>query len=514
MKNLVNRNNLKIKQSNLVLTNVIVGLIIIILTRVIFMSMIDSDTKLKIYGWIGYIVLVWGGSTFSKLKKNSINVYTFYFIIYMLFSYGQILIYAFGISHPRYNLLKTYTDAEVLQYCMYFLISTVFYLNGAIIAVRKDLLFVEKRSELLENNKGKLTREKLISEKTFEKSAKIVSLFLFFISAPIYLYNLIERIYISINQGYGALYGYGGSEYINNNSSAGNIFNSIEFWFVPSLFFLLSIYKSNKRVRNILLMIVILSILGKFMTGGRGGAMMLFLAVVYLWDSEIRKIKKKQKVVLAILLVLVISSLPIIAKFRTLTDRSMSSLINTLVSNDSENLIIDVVAELGFSMQPWLMVNQLMPDYFGFRFGQSYVASFLAVIPSMFLGGVSFTKYANLAQWLMNVKKMNYGPGFSLHAESFYNFGWFGMAFMFVVGWFYFKLISNNFFRGPVIRYKNILTATTFYLFAMNIRDSMYLTIRNEVYFVLFPVLLMTLLYNTQKSNIIEKQSFRKSNVL
>lgn len=146
------------------------------------------------------------------------------------------------------------------------------------------------------------------------------------------------------------------------------------------------------------------------------------------------------------------------------------------------------------------MVNRLVPQSINLKLGQSYIASFLARVPSVLLGGYSLTKYANLSQWLMETLNMSYGPGFSMHAEAYYNFGLLGIPFMFFIGWFYSKLISNNFIKGPMKKYKNVLSTIAFYLFAMNIRDSMYLTIRNEVFIVLLPILIIYLVYNTQKN--------------
>lgn len=488
---LTNKNLYPNNYNAVIYTNILFSLMILILSLIIILIDIKLDIKIMLFGWLGYIVLFYGIIIFYLIKKTNINIYTFFFVIYMMFSYGQILLYGLGIQHPRYDVISNYSNLEILSYCSYFIMSTVFFLNGAIIAIRKD--------RNISLYKKKTTQVDSHIDKMFNKTVKMVTWFFFSISSPVYLYNFVNKIITSIQYGYGALYGYDDPNFQSNSSSISNILSSFENWFIPSLLFLLFLYKNNRKSKSILTLIVITIIIGNFIAGSRGGAMTLTLAVLFLWDSEIKKFSKKQKILLLLLLIIIISMLPIIATFRGLANKDISSLVYAISNNESENLLVDVVAELGGSMNPWLMVNQIIPQYTNFRLGQSYAASFLAVIPSVLLGGYSFTKYANLSQWLMDTTNLSYGPGFSMHAESFYNFGWFGIPFMFLIGWFYYKLISNNFLKGPMVKYKNVLSAITFYLFAMNIRGSMYLTIRNEVYFVLLPVLIIYLLFNGQK---------------
>ncbi|MGK0724364.1 O-antigen polysaccharide polymerase Wzy [Aerococcus urinaeequi] len=490
-------NNVKLypeKVNISVFITILLSLLVTTSSLVIISVNINSENKIILFGWLGYIVLLWGIIAFYKIKKSNINLYTFFFIIYMLFSYGQILLYALGIQHPRYDLISDYSNTEILSYCSYFILSTVFFLNGSIIAIRKD-------RKLVKNEVKRKERDSKVNQ-SFNKTVKVVSWFFFLISSPVYLYNLLSNIITSIQYGYGALYGYDDPNFQASNSSFLNIFNSFGNWFIPSLLFLLVLYKKNKKFKYFFTFMIIAVIGGNFMTGGRGGAMILTLAVLFLWDSEIKRFGKRRKIFLVLFLIIIISMLPVIAVYRGLANKSIASLVIAITNNESENLIVDVVAELGGSMGPWLMVNRLIPQSMNFKLGQSYIASFLAVIPSILLGGYSFTKYANLSQWLMDTLNMSYGPGFSMHAESFYNFGWFGIPFMFLIGWFYYKLISNNFIKGPMARYKNVLSTISFYMFAMNIRGSMYLTIRNEVYFLLLPITIIYLLYNTEKKKI------------
>lgn len=475
----------KNKYNRFVLQNILISLMISAMALVVYMFNISSNNKIQLFGMIGFFILIWGIVGFYNIKKTNINPYTFFFICYMLFSYGQILLYVFGIQHSRYDLINIYTSSEILSYCIYFIISTVFFLLGAFSAIRKDVYYIKINYQHKERN--------IEIDLLFRKSVKIVAWILFLIVMPLYVYSLADNVLKAIKFGYRAIY------ISKVTTPITNIIEELKGWFVPSVLFLLVIYKNNSRKRNIFLLIIFGIIIGGLIIGRRGEAMSLVLSVVFLWDSEIRSFSNKNKVFTTIFLLFLIVMLPIIATYRGMDNKTISGLINAISTLKSKNPLVDIIAELGFSMQPWLMVKELIPSIFDFKLGQSYVASLMAIIPSILFGGYSFTKYANLAHWLMETLKMDYGPGFSMHAEAYYNFGWLGIPFMFVIGYFYYKLLSNNFIKGSMIKYKNVLSAIALYLFIMNIRSSMYLTIRNEVYIIILPIILIYTIFNILK---------------
>ena len=87
---------------------------------------------------------------------------------------------------------------------------------------------------------------------------------------------------------------------------------------------------------------------------------------------------------------------------------------------------------------------ELIPESFGFHYGESYFFALLALIPNL-LGGTHISvKYAGLPQWLKTTLEMSYGPGYSMPAEAYYNFGWVGIFVMIFFGRFVYKLINED----------------------------------------------------------------------
>ncbi|WP_271397037.1 O-antigen polysaccharide polymerase Wzy [Salinicoccus roseus] len=466
-----------------ILLNVIITLFVTAFSLLIYTINFSYELKLGLFGWLGNGILLWGVIIFKKVKKTYFNPYTIFFICYYLFSYGQIFLFSIGAEYSNFNLIRIFPENEIILYSIFFCVGTCFMLLGALVAIRKDIFQqIDKINE--KNHENHLLKN----------AVKMVAWVMLFASAPVYLNNLISNMLRSINQGYQSLYN------ASDASSVSNIVDSLGMWFIASMFLLLVIYKSNKLARYTIVLTLGFVIVGSFIMGVRSIAMGLLFSLVFLYDIEVRKISKKGKLFLFFGILLIIYLLPVIQTFRGLDNRTISEFLNLVQEMYADNLLIDLIGELGGSMQPWLLTYDLIPDYSSFKLGESYIAAFFAVIPSFFLGGYSFTESAHLSGWLMEAKNMSYGPGFSILAESYYNFGWFGIVFMFAIGWLIFKFLSNNMFKGDILIYKNVFSAIALYFFITAARSSLYLGVRREVYAIIIPIFAIIIIYNLLKN--------------
>ena len=87
---------------------------------------------------------------------------------------------------------------------------------------------------------------------------------------------------------------------------------------------------------------------------------------------------------------------------------------------------------------------QLIPYAFNYHYGQSYFFGLLGIFPNIFGGTHIAVKYAGMAGWLMRTLDMSFGPGFSAPAEAYYNFGWFGIIALVVIGYIIAKFLNEN----------------------------------------------------------------------
>ncbi|HHY99522.1 MAG TPA: O-antigen polysaccharide polymerase Wzy, partial [Tissierellia bacterium] len=175
------------------------------------------------------------------------------------------------------------------------------------------------------------------------------------------------------------------------------------------------------------------------------------------------------------------------------------------LTNNENNLVISSLLELGGTVYAFILTRRAVPSMEGFHYGLSYLASILMVIPSQLMGGFSFAKYAALDIWLQNIHHMGYGPGFSLTAETYYNFGWVGgILFSFVIGYFFtkmFNLRSKNKNKNEVLR---LLSLIFLYNSIIVARFPFHNTVRNILYIYLIPYFLIMLLYNRKQKDRIK----------
>jgi len=76
----------------------------------------------------------------------------------------------------------------------------------------------------------------------------------------------------------------------------------------------------------------------------------------------------------------------------------------------------------------------------GYALGTAYLDFFIKMIPSVF--GLE-QNYGTLAKWILNTNRYQ-TYGFSIWAEAFLNFGYFGIPFMFIIGKIFNKLMNVN----------------------------------------------------------------------
>lgn len=466
---------------NSLLLTALMGMLVIAASLILLLFVAESsyDASLICFGWIGNFLLVWGLYIFKKLTNSNINQYSIFYLCYFVFSYGQLMLFSVGIEYEKFPVLRIFPQDDIIKFCTFFCISTSFFLFGALLAIKNDLRYKE-----IFNAQGEPSNTLLMA-------VKIVAWSLFLISTPVYFQSLISNAGMSIEYGYNEIYIEG------NSSSLSNIISSLSMWYVTSLYLLLNSYKQSKFARYSISLLIAITIVFVLIVGARSRAVALLLSYFYLWNTVIGKISTRKKVTIIIALLLFSTILPIIQAYRGTSGKSIESFLDMVTVMYDNNKFVEIIGELGSSMQVWLRVYDLVPDVYPLKFGESYLASVLACIPSIIMGGYSFTEKAHLSGWLQSAANMRYGPGFSMHGEAYYNFGWMGVPFMLIVGWIFFNFLSNGFIKGKLYSLKYTFSAIALFAFITTARGSIYLSIRNELYMILIPLIAIILLNNT-----------------
>lgn len=408
-----------------------------------------------------------------------ITAHIIIFSVMCMFFSGQVFLYAFDLEYIRFNVFELYTNKILSQGIWYTLYFLILYQFGTLLVYK--------------NNYHLLTGENIKIDRSFRKSIKIVTWCLFIISAPGFLSNLIKNTIISIKYGYMDIY--------NNqmsNSSLENILASFNMFFIPSLFLLITIYRTKNQKFIFLFLIVIIIILN-FLVGTRAGALVLFLSTIYLYSESIKKFSGKSIIKIFSMGVVLISLIPIISNIRDASVKNFDLFLQAISKSMEDNVIVHTLGELGGTMRVLLDVIILTKDNNNILNGSSYFDALTSFIPSPLMFGY---ERIGLGDWLQNFLNLDYGPGFTLVAESFFNFGILGlfMAILLGIVWggvfsYNFRIKKYNFLVGPFL-------ASTLYFILFTIRDQLMLFVRYEIYTVIIPFIIIIFV-----ENIIKKET-------
>ncbi len=475
---------LKQKGNSLAL-HILIVCCISIVGMVMLMSQVNTvlESDMKLFGWIGNLLILWCLISWKYLCGRIFTPYVMFLLSFYVYLYGQAFLKSIGVPFKGFNLYLEFNNNQMLEAQIYTCICLGFLHLGALLSYKEP----KKITGFVENKHN---------DDMLMRIVKRTSIVLILISFYPYLSNLIASVKNSLQNGYSSLYEIG-----NSSGGVSNILQSMSMFFIPGVFLLLICYREKRIIRILIGVIIIFIVLTGFISGGRGAAISLLVAFTWLWHTQIKPFKGWKFNSLIVIGLVIFSFFPVMSEFRLYADRSFSSFFDLYIKSIIEgNLIASGIGELGGSMFPLVKVMDLMPEVYSFRLGESYFAAIMAIIPSTLLGGYSFADLADLSNWLMNALQMDYGPGFSLVAESYYNLGWFGLLFMLILGYLFGKLLTPNSINTAKFIVGNTFVAITLYILINNVRGSLSLAVRSEFYMVIIPYCVIMLIYNSNKN--------------
>lgn len=433
---------------------------------------------------ISTISAIWCFSSWMFLSKEKFSPYIIFLLACFLFWLGQTFLFALNIRAGDFELYYMYSKKELVFAEIFTCISFLFLHLGALINYKF-------------NSIHEISCTEEIKDELLAKSIKDVITPIFFISGIGFLVELINKIDISLTTGYRSIY-----EETTAAGGLSNIISSLDMFFIPSLFILFVLHKKKKHIRNIFIVLVLLLFIGNIIIGLRGYAFALIISFIWLYSNQIKKFKFQHILMVLILGVLGLILINVVADFRNMSDKTLQNFLHLTSDNIiNGNPIFESIAEFGASMFPMIETMNIVNRIEEFGFGITYISSFLAIIPSVFFGGHSFAEQAALATWLKESLSMNYGPGYSLVAEAYYNFGWFGTLFMSVLGYVVIKILYPKSLTKDKQILRNVFVAICIFYLIIYSRSSVLLLIRYLFYSTIVLFTLIMIVYNHKKSN-------------
>lgn len=470
----------KLMVNKFLLLNIIITIISLIFLNFTTIEelALNFDKNLFIIGWLINIYFVWSIYSIYKMKKHILDFSIVFLLFIFLFCNGQVFLYTLGVDIKQLSVLKISTEYEIIKATIYFYLSLIFYQNGALVCIKKS-----KNSEIKE------------VDYLYKKAIKICAVMLIIASIFTYFSILIPRIKSSILYGYNYLY--------TNSTQYSGIYGYLSKMFIPSLLLLLYTFKDKKICFNSIIIVLLMLIICNLIIGTRGDALSILVILIIFYDSYKKKFEGKKIIKLGLIVLLIMLIIPVIASFRRSENKTSEGLIQNIKENitDSENnFLIKTISELGYTMHSFILTDQVVPEIIDYKHGESYIASILMLIPSQLLGGYSFAEKAALDTWLQNIHQMSYGPGYSIIAETYYNFGFYGgMCFTSILGYFFtkmFNLTSQNNNKKELLK---ILSLIFLYNSLIVVRFPFHSTPRNIFYMYIIPYFLINSIYTTLK---------------
>ena len=444
--------------------------------------LIDNQSLMTINGIGGYLFLFWMFYTHKKLKDEFISFYIVFMVIMIVFTYSQSLLYPFNRISETKNLLNIVTEVSLISAQAYTLLSYFIIHFGALITF----------------NKVNYNKIMIKDDNTALKSLFITGLLLFFISLPAFIVNVYTLSSVVSSYGYRALFGYDGIQYVNHSLLV-RVLLSVEGFFIPSLL-LLYIGSPNKNYKKASLILFTVYILVTLFIGGRSDAAVLVASIGLLMYYRGLKINKRKLIYYGIILYLFLSILPVIAIIRDQANRTFFDYFVLYFSNlGNTDLLSELFSELGGSMFPVIKVMEKVPILEPYNLGKSYYYGVLSIVPNLGFWDIHPSQiYANGSSWLMNVLNLNYGPGFSMQAEVFWNFGWFGLILFVPIG-----LLLGKVF-GSISKKKYNIVALSMMLIIFSetvlvVRGEI-LTLTRPLFYTVLPIYILFSII--QKSNV------------
>lgn len=258
-----------------------------------------------------------------------------------------------------------------------------------------------------------------------KKEVRTISVLLLLLSLPFLVYELLNKIILV------SRYGYLGYYKNVDDSSLGSIISSFSSFAIMMLLVCIVLFKGEKTITVLLTLAFFLATALNIMLGFRAGGMLPFLVYLYIRDRYIRKVNYIGALPIVLLTFIIV--FPIIAEYRDFIGQS-----NRNLGSENESGLIGIIRELGRTFQATAYTMKVLDFTNEFRLGWSYVGALGLVLPSGVLG--IDVESVRPSVWLVSIvdpvfKRAGGGLGFSMIAESYYNFGILGgLAAMFLQG--------------------------------------------------------------------------------
>jgi hypothetical protein len=404
---------LKNKFNSILVCQLLIGIVsILFLLLVLPLFGLNYHSQLRVISITGTIAFALSIYFYYRETKTLFSPYIIFYTVFFLFHFGQCLMYGLFIQYKYYVFDRFSSDIVI---------------NGALYSVFCIIVFHLGNLVVLKSKKS--INSSFLTRINNEQAIRAMGYLLFFLSIFPAFYNSIYEMIVSIKYGYAGTYKYAKEPFF--------LFTFLQNLFIPSCILLIVTFK-QRDVKALIIKLIVCVYAGILLiVGGRTEGIAIFLTLLFLNNVLSKKISRKALVNIGLVLCLIIILIPTLHNFRIAEQKSVGLFFEEAKKSVISNPVVETVGEMGYSISPLFMTMGVIPEKVDYQYGKSYLASITSIIPAHLNPIHSLQKFsqsAALDDWLMKQYKMDFGPGYSLIAESYYNFGFFGISMMFIWG--------------------------------------------------------------------------------
>lgn len=378
--------------------------------------------------------------------RVKLNFYTIFLLLTFMFYFGQ---FALLLINVPMNSGRTILDnriplQQLIETGVYIINSLTILQLGVFIATR-NISKYDVEIEKIQNMEY-LNTSKLMNVKRIATIALALSL------TPS-LSIILENIYITMTQGYGAIFQ--SAHYTQGGIN--NIRRFLSLFTIPAFLLTLISYQNDKKLKMIQIIFGIYLFL-YFLSGSRMSGVMLLLILVLIVHYWYEPIKLKTGLIysaLSLMLVMIVATISAIRNELYHQQNGMQMIKETVFYIWSSNPLYKILEEAGFTFLTTATVYTYSPSTIPFQYGMSYLNGILMLFPNIFWEvhpAAAVNTDIIFSRFLTNYG----GIGSSFIAEAYWNFGNFSLVFMLFFGiliGFITKSIAKYSFNGDGVRF-------------------------------------------------------------
>lgn len=396
----INKNKLYI-----VLISIMSYVIYIILYGFFKGDAIISDDILFVLSWIGIMCVVYFIYKWYKITKKVFTLYNVFLMFFLVFNFGQCLLWAFGIHSEKeigtnllYNTIPCSNEKIAIAQII-FIICFITLNCGAI------LVYHDKKNVKKEDINS-------IEVKYRNKSLFYASVIISMIAIPATIYTVIRNYLTASIYGYKSLY------YGDNVIQYAKWVQISVTLFLPSLLGLLIGSNYNKKIRRFVYIVFSIYVFFSLMCGDRGEWIMKLIILFWADNEFYKRIKPKKMLLMLLAGYLGIYIMNAIVSLRNI-GISYEGIKMALFGMEN-NPIVSLLLEFGNSMSVNIVTAN---SHIEFPYGNTYIMSILTMFTTSVARWFNI-EYIQLHTWFSSdYLRISYGADFTIIGEAILNYG-------------------------------------------------------------------------------------------